>query len=208
MKLIIRTFFIILLLDFYGCSTFSTLQRAETVERGKTVLGANVILFGVNLEKQTALLYPEITMRHGVFKRVDVGVKYSLPQTVVVDMKLELVKNPFTVSLDLAYSHFSEHEHYKRVVSDIQIFEPSLIIGGKKWYLAVKKPILIHSYHSCFFFCDGESDNMVIKVPTSSFSMGGVFGKKLHILPELSIVFGSDKMILIVPSMGFQLDLK
>ena len=89
-----------------GCISYTTLQTPDTLAPGKGSIG-----LGAATSTGGGLML-EAGGRIGVATHFDAGLKYTWPNLLVVDGKLQLVDAPLLVSADLAISYFSTNEHH------------------------------------------------------------------------------------------------
>ena len=193
-KYLFIIFILLLSLTINNCISLSTFQSAQTIEDGKFALTGGTVGF---IEEGDAGIFPEIGFRYGMTNRADLGLKLVLPLLIVGDIKYELIQAPVTISFDFGFSVFPD-DNYRAVA-----LYPMLIAGTDKWYVGVKKTYARYT-GTDIFWGTYEYDEVVWYPPV--IVIGGVFGEKLRILPELNIYTPNDDgEIGIMPGLGIEL---
>ncbi len=123
--------FLGLLFFLSGCMSFTTLQTAETLQPGSVQLGAGTM---VSESGGDWVALPEVSGRLGVVNDLDVGVKYSPPDVVMLDGKYRFLNNGIEGAFDFGWSTNTGHNEAVKLHG----YYPMLLIGQKHWYAGVK----------------------------------------------------------------------
>lgn len=189
---------------FSSCISFSTLQTAETLDRGEKSFSAGMSVLGT--DEDNAGVLPEAGMRLGLNDRVDVGVKLFMPLAVFVDAKVELIQEPVTISFDMGYSTFTLNSGSGEAKHRTVGYYPMLIVGQKFWYTGIK-PMFIRSEGEIDLLGSTSSVDFISYLATD-LVVGAVIGKRLRFMPEVNILFpasGDDPIV--IPGLGLELKL-
>lgn len=189
---------------FTSCISFSTLQTAETLDRGELSIAAGMSVLGT--DEDNAGVLPEAGMRMGINDRVDLGAKIFMPLAVFVDAKVELIQKPVTVSFDMGYSSFTLNSGSGETKHRTVGYYPMLIAGQKFWYAGVK-PMFIRSAGEIDLLGSTSSVDFISYLATD-LVVGAVIGNRFRLMPEVNILFpasGDDPIV--IPGLGLELKL-
>ncbi len=199
-----------------GCSSYTTLQGAKVLAPGQFELsGGSALPLGANGPG----LIPEVAVRAGVIPRVDLGAKFIPssfalphddlnPDIYMVDGKVELIKEPVTVSADLAWSY--ESWAAGPFKGSGATWYPMIICGQESWYVGLKA--LYSTYDTKVTdeddFLDGSKFHSS-GWETINFVVGARIGNKLKFVPEINFVqFIGSNVPIIMPAFALQYDIK
>lgn len=170
-----------------GCVSLTSFQSPVSLSPGSTSVGGGL---AVNYWASDGLPLPEadFLVRYGVFKGVDVGGKVSLPfASVSADVKWQFLNGPLLAALDVGGSY--GHSPFLNDVIDEAVYlsaYPALLVGSDRVYVAAR-PLMVHT----------DERRLAHGVPVSSYTdwypqviVGGSFGDRLRVMPELSFAFG------------------
>jgi hypothetical protein len=188
---------VVFLLFLSGCIAYSTLQSAETLEPSKAVIGGGTAMLFTDGDFS---IMPEVHVRYGLIKNVEIGTKFILPGILFADVKYRILQEPLTVSFDLGGSLFAFGSKSDETRGTIVGVYPMLITGKKHWYAGIK---------GLYISSKGQIEFLrVYKFDQSGWSSlnivaGGIIGKKVQILPEINMYYTGRNHWFTVPAIGF-----
>ncbi len=181
-----------------GCISYTTLQTAETLEPGKVLIGGgSAFIFSGN----EVGIQPEVNARIGIINNFDIGAKYVNPSLFFADGKVRLVSDPVTLSFDLGWSTFSYNGTSGNSKGVSTGWYPMLLIGKEHWYAGVR-PV--------YFITEGEVEFFGLQKFNGSgwlytnVVVGGMFGSKVRLLPEVNVMIPKSGEINFIPALGLQ----
>ncbi len=184
---------------YAGCASVTNYQSPEVLPSGKAAVGGGV-----------AYAYPlpeaNLLFRYGLFSNVDFGAKLTLPALVTADVKWLFVKSPFSLAFDVGGSY--GHAPFIFDVADeakVYAVYPELLVGIGRFYAAARA-LMVHT--------DEIRTTHGVKLDSTTtwlpqVFVGGSFGDRLRVIPELSLTFGEfyrrTLLVLPVPGIGIAL---
>ena len=118
---------------FLSCSSFSTFQGAEVLERGesRTHIGASGFI-------AAPIPFPEIGIRYGIGNGYDLGFKYQMLDLFQVDLKKQILTAPIAAAIDIGISGAWSGESEDGDIEGVLAFYPALILDTGPWYFGMK----------------------------------------------------------------------
>jgi len=196
MRWVLYFFSILLSFLLLSCASLSTFQTPEVLPEKK--VRAGVGFSGIN---GSAPAIMELSTRMGLGKRMDAGLKFTLPGTWFADLKYGLLTGPTYLALDLGVSYFQSVDGDNS--NDIKAvgFYPMILFGKKHVYGGVKWVILNNS--GTFNFFGSHEFELTTQFP--GIMVGLNIGSRFRLLPEANVYFLSNET-LVHWGIGFQYD--
>lgn len=181
-----------------GCFSYTTLQTAETLEPGTVIIGGGAAFL---LSEDQIGIQPEVNARIGIINNFDIGAKYVNPSLFFADGKVRLISDPVSLSFDLGWSTFSYDGPSGNSKGVSTGWYPMLLLGKERWYLGVRPVYFITQGEVEFFGLqkfEGKGwlyTNVVV---------GGMFGSKVRLMPEMNVMVAKSGKMNVVPALGLQ----
>jgi len=163
-----------------GCVSMTDFQSPETLSPGNVSVGGG-------LAYVRPLPEANFLFRYGLFDNVDVGAKLTLPALVTADVKWQFVRNPLSIAFYVGGSY--GHTPFIFDVADeakVYTVYPELLVGNGRFYAAARALVVhtdeIRKTHYVAL------DSITAWYP--QVFIGGSFGDRLRVIPELSLTFG------------------
>ena len=173
---------------FTSCVSYSTLHSPETLEPGKIGIHGGAAVF-IN-EGDFAFL-PEAGIRAGIIKNVDIGFKYSLPNTFVLDAKYQFLRGSVNAIADFGVSVFP-------IGGIITLaYYPTVIVEFKGFYAGGK--LIFGNINDFDGFFNIDTDFMINPILITGYTLGK---KKSKLLLEVNTYFKSDGTPMFIPAIG------
>jgi hypothetical protein len=175
-----------------GCYP-ATFQTASVIERGRTVAGLGTGFYYEDIGPRHGwhggVSVADLYWRAGLGNGIDLGARYSLPSRLMVDARYQLVRRPVQVCIGagLAYTYDgiaespADTNHLLDVVT-IALVGREHQLGNMTlgYHLGVKPvPVRLTPWQS------------PRTVPRWGAVVGGSFGGRLKVMPELNAYWGS-----------------
>ena len=170
-----------------GCFSLTSFQSPQALPPGSISVGGGLAgYWWVNYGSP----YPEadFLVRYGLFKNVDVGGKVSLPlASVSADVKWQFLRGPLQAAINVGGS-YGRTPYFPDISEEADILAayPGLIIGSDRIY-ASARALMVHSIG--YRYNDWRPDTTTTWYP--QVLVGGSFGDRLRVVPELSLTFGT-----------------
>jgi hypothetical protein len=179
-----------------GCMSFSTLQTAETLPPGQLQIGAGAIVAKGGTDWGAI---PEVSGRVGVVNDLDVGLKYSLLDVIMLDGKYRFLNSGIEGAFDFAWSTNTGDDPER-----VNGYYPMLIFGQKHWYAGVKAIYLTTTGSINLWGSDISLNSSGYSA--TDFIVGGVVGGgALRALIELNTFVNNDGEVIMFPAVGISL---
>ena len=163
-----------------SCVSLTSFQSPQALPPGSTSVGGGL-----------ALNYPlpeaDFLFRYGIFNGVDVGGKVSLPfASVTADVKWQFLRGPLSAAFDVGGS-YSRAPGLPDISSEANVFGvfPELLVGSE-WIYAAGRMLMMHTDE--FKTTHGEPLRSYTNWYPQVF-VGGSFGDRFRVMPELSLTF-------------------
>lgn len=173
---------------FTGCMSMSSLQTARALKPGVGELSIGGGYFSSpsvdkELDEEIKLPYLEISYRRGFFDKFDAGLKYTLPGSLTLDGKYQLIDaNDFAVALGGGIGYLSIKSESGSLKSESSIYDLTIPLhtsyhpsNGAALYVTPKYVFRMASNKRSG--SDIESENTTEKQNSSL--VGGTIGTKL-----------------------------
>jgi len=189
-KKLLLLFCVVFFWGLNGCVSMSTFQSPQVLERGQNSLGFGVSGFLDETDEKLAIYEFDIFTRYGLANRLDGGIKiFGLPGLfggIQGDLKYQIIKGPFFVSVDLASFYATAPSIFD---DDDNIntfgFTPLILVGNRTFFGGAKINYITRIDKIDLF---GSSSEFRAKgMPGLVF--GAMLGKKAQIIPEVNIYF-------------------
>jgi hypothetical protein len=170
-----------------GCFSLTSFQSPQALPPGSTSVGGGLAAYWwVNYG--SPLPEADFLFRYGLFKSVDVGGKVSLPlASVSADAKWQFLNGPLLAALDVGGSYGrSPYMFDISEEADYLTAYPQLIVGSDRIHASARVPIV---HHIGYKYNDWRPDTTTNWYP--QVLVGGSFGDRLRVMPELSLTFGT-----------------
>jgi hypothetical protein len=181
---VVRLIYLLIVLNFLGCASFSTFQSPSVLEPGEKAVGIGFSSQFDTDDKMT-LSSMDIYGRFGVIKNLDVGVRLSefYPfLKVFTDVKYRILREPVVVSVNMGYSFYVEH-------IKTHGFYPMILFGKDNLYGGIK--VILHSIWGRVEPFDKNVSTKYLIFP--GFMVGTAFGDRTRLLLEANIYFTEDR---------------
>ena len=163
-----------------GCASVTNFQSPEVLPPGN-------VSFGGSLAYAHPLPEANFLFRYGLFGNVDIGAKLTLPALVTADVKWQFVRNPLSIAFDVGGS-YGHSPFIFDVMAETKSYTvyPELLVGNGHFYAAARALMVrideIKETHGI------RLDSTTTWLP--QVFVGGLFGDRLRVIPELSLTFG------------------
>ena len=171
-----------------GCFSLTSFQSPQVLPQGSTSVGGGLAAYWWD-NYDFPLPEADFVLRYGLFKTVDVGGKLSLPAaSVSADVKWQFLNGPLLAALDIGGS-YSRLPYMTDINEggdkDILTLCPEIVVG-RDWIYASARALIVNSI--------GRSYNNRRPATTTGWFpqvvVGGSFGDRLRVMPELSLAYG------------------
>jgi hypothetical protein len=207
----VSIFFLLPLL--LGCTSGTLLQDANIVDPAAIRLG-----IGASYLNSYGPL-PECSGRIGVFRNLDLGIKYGINYVKSrdairtdwnihnFDVRYQLINIPLKTMIGIGLSNFVLGS-YPRTANDVFVFtvQPFVLVGQKNWYFAIRP-----YYSFDYGIVKDIPQSLILKKDgwsTYALTIGGSIPiAQSRILLELNYFRFFNKETIVLPAVGLQADL-
>jgi len=163
-----------------SCVSLTNFQSPQALPPGSSSVGGGL-----------ALNYPlpeaDFLFRYGLFNSVDVGGKVALPfLSATADVKWQFLRGPVGAAFDVGGS-YGRAPYLFDISNEANVFGvfPGLLVGSERVYTAVRM-LMMHTDE--FKTSHGERLSSYTNWYPQVF-VGGSFGDRFRVMPELSLTF-------------------
>ncbi len=181
-----------------GCVSLTSFQSPQALPPGGTAVGGGLGLQVADIG------YPlpeaDFLFRYGLANGVDVGGKVALPfLSAVVDVKWQFLRGPLAAAFDVGGS-YSRAVGLPDISNEANVFGvyPEFLVGSERIFGAAR---MLVAYTDELSTTHGEP----VRAYTDWFPqvfVGGSFGDRFRVMPELSVTFGLSGSQKLQPVLG------
>lgn len=176
--------------------SYCTYDAPEVFEQGKYGIGFAIDNYTIYSAESDTLAYDtrrfDIYAAYGLFKNVEVGVKFSYPTAGVVEAQYQFLHGTYAGALKFGFGYMKGTRSV--LIHDyVYDFYPTLLLSVrlKSWIRFYLAPKIIYSLHTKDRFED--TDRQPVSVFQYGYGVGFKIGERFAFMPEANWVFGDNE---------------